>query len=236
MDHFSGGGSYGCRANLCRGSDKSRPAPAGCCRPTAGRRRHSPTSALFWSGRGPGRAPARACRRRKCGSSPGHAGAAGAIAAPATSTPGLAVWLRNVVGIRRVGPLRHTPGASTGSSERPGREERPDALDPPQRPHHAGGPRRDRPLERALRASWPSATASPPRPSASGASAGRPSCRDRSSRPHKLPWKASEEERAVVCALRRATGFPLDDLTFVVRHFLPHLTATTSTASSRPRA
>jgi transposase InsO family protein len=48
-------------------------------------------------------------------------------------------------------------------------------------------------------------------------------CRDRSSRPHRLPWKASEEERAVVCELRRATGFPLDDLTFVVRHFLPHL-------------
>src|SRR4051794_41012237 len=52
---------------------------------------------------------------------------------------------------------------------------------------------------------------------------GADDCRDRSSRPHKLPWKASEEERAVVCALRRATGFPLDDLTFVVRHFLPHL-------------
>jgi transposase InsO family protein len=48
-------------------------------------------------------------------------------------------------------------------------------------------------------------------------------CRDRPSRPHKLPWKASEEERAVVRELRRATGFPLDDLTFVVRHFLPHL-------------
>src|SRR5437763_9708310 len=48
-------------------------------------------------------------------------------------------------------------------------------------------------------------------------------CLDRSARPHELPWKASEEERAVVCALRRATGFPLDDLTFVVRHFLPHL-------------
>jgi transposase InsO family protein len=48
-------------------------------------------------------------------------------------------------------------------------------------------------------------------------------CRDRSSRPHKLPWKASNEERAVVCALRRATGFPLDDLTFIVTHFLPHL-------------
>ncbi len=51
----------------------------------------------------------------------------------------------------------------------------------------------------------------------------RGDCRDRSARPHKLPWKASEEERAVVCELRRATGFPLDDLTLVVRHFLPHL-------------
>ena len=48
-------------------------------------------------------------------------------------------------------------------------------------------------------------------------------CQDHSSRPHKLPWKASDEERAIVCALRRATGFPLDDLTFVVSHFLPHL-------------
>jgi transposase InsO family protein len=48
-------------------------------------------------------------------------------------------------------------------------------------------------------------------------------CQDRSARPHKLPWKASDEERAIVCALRRSTGFPLDDLTFVVTHFLPHL-------------
>jgi transposase InsO family protein len=48
-------------------------------------------------------------------------------------------------------------------------------------------------------------------------------CQDHSARPHKLPWKASEEERAIVCALRRATGFPLDDLTFIVSHFLPHL-------------
>ena len=48
-------------------------------------------------------------------------------------------------------------------------------------------------------------------------------CQDRSARPHKLPWKATDEERAIVCALRRATGFPLDDLTFVVTHFLPHL-------------
>jgi transposase InsO family protein len=52
---------------------------------------------------------------------------------------------------------------------------------------------------------------------------GADACQDRSSRPHKLPWKATEEERAIVCALRRATGFPLDDLTFVVTHFLPHL-------------
>ena len=52
---------------------------------------------------------------------------------------------------------------------------------------------------------------------------GLEACQDRSSRPHTLPWKATDEERAIVCALRRATGFPLDDLTFVVRHFLPHL-------------
>src|SRR3954464_16040626 len=30
---------------------------------------------------------------------------------------------------------------------------------------------------------------------------------DRSARPHKLPWKASEEERAAGSALRRAAGF-----------------------------
>src|SRR3954468_18918338 len=48
-------------------------------------------------------------------------------------------------------------------------------------------------------------------------------CLDHSARPHQLPWKATEEERAVVCALRRATNFALDDLTFVVAHFLPHL-------------
>jgi transposase InsO family protein len=48
-------------------------------------------------------------------------------------------------------------------------------------------------------------------------------CLDHSARPHRLPWKATEEERAVVCALRRASNFALDDLTFVVTHFLPHL-------------
>src|SRR5512133_2131689 len=46
---------------------------------------------------------------------------------------------------------------------------------------------------------------------------------DHSARSHKLPWKATEAERAVVCALRRATNFALDVLTFVVSHFLPHL-------------
>ena len=48
-------------------------------------------------------------------------------------------------------------------------------------------------------------------------------CLDRSARPHRLPWKATDEERAVVCALRRSTNFALDDLTFVAAHFLPHL-------------
>jgi transposase InsO family protein len=35
--------------------------------------------------------------------------------------------------------------------------------------------------------------------------------------------RSSEEERAIICAVRRATGFPLDELTFVLRPFLPHL-------------
>jgi transposase InsO family protein len=52
---------------------------------------------------------------------------------------------------------------------------------------------------------------------------GASECQDRSARPHRLPWKATDEERAVVCALRQSTNFPLDDLTFVVTHFLPHL-------------
>ena len=52
---------------------------------------------------------------------------------------------------------------------------------------------------------------------------GAADCLDRSARPHRLPWKASEEERAIVCALRRSTNFALDDLSVVVTHFLPHL-------------
>ena len=35
---------------------------------------------------------------------------------------------------------------------------------------------------------------------------GAADCQDRSARPHNLPWKATDEERAIVCALRRATG------------------------------
>ena len=41
-------------------------------------------------------------------------------------------------------------------------------------------------------------------------------CWDYSARPQQLPWKATEEERAVVCALRRSTNFALDDLALVV--------------------
>ncbi len=52
---------------------------------------------------------------------------------------------------------------------------------------------------------------------------GAADCLDRSARPHQLPWKATEEERAIVCALRRSTNFLLNDLSFVVCHFLPHL-------------
>ncbi len=52
---------------------------------------------------------------------------------------------------------------------------------------------------------------------------GADDCRDRTSRPRQLAWKATEEERAIVCHLRQLTEFGLDDLTFVVRHFLPYL-------------
>jgi Integrase core domain len=46
---------------------------------------------------------------------------------------------------------------------------------------------------------------------------------DHSARPHKLPWSATTEERAIICEVRRSTRFPLDDLVFVIQHFLPHL-------------
>lgn len=52
---------------------------------------------------------------------------------------------------------------------------------------------------------------------------GAEGCIDWSSKPRLLAWKATKEERAIVCHLRRATDFGFDDLTFVLRHFLPHL-------------
>src|SRR3954469_4691790 len=55
---------------------------------------------------------------------------------------------------------------------------------------------------------------------------GAADCLDHSARPHQLPWKATEEERAIVCMLRRLTNFALDDLTFVITHFV---------ATSQPR-
>jgi transposase len=48
-------------------------------------------------------------------------------------------------------------------------------------------------------------------------------CLDHSARPHRLPWKATDKERAVVCTLRRAANFLPGDMTFIVTHFLPHL-------------
>src|SRR3954470_21535249 len=55
---------------------------------------------------------------------------------------------------------------------------------------------------------------------------GAADCLDHSAQPHQLPWKATEEERAIVCTLRRLTHFALDDLTFVITHFV---------AASQPR-
>src|SRR3546814_6477714 len=47
---------------------------------------------------------------------------------------------------------------------------------------------------------------------------GEQAVQDRSSRPKRLAWRMNEDERAIICAVRRATGFALDDLTFVLRH------------------
>ena len=49
---------------------------------------------------------------------------------------------------------------------------------------------------------------------------GATDCLDHAARPHQLAWKATEEERAIVCSLRRVTNFALDDLTFVITHLL----------------
>lgn len=44
---------------------------------------------------------------------------------------------------------------------------------------------------------------------------GAPEYQDRSPTLIAYPWKATEEERAVVCAVRKSRNFPLDDLTLV---------------------
>src|SRR3954463_6111580 len=46
---------------------------------------------------------------------------------------------------------------------------------------------------------------------------------DHSPRPHPLPRKPTEQGRSIVGTLRGVTTFALDDLTFVISHFLPHL-------------
>src|SRR5215207_3839391 len=112
------------------------------------------------------------------------------------------------------------PGAS--SAWVPALQGGADALHPPERPHQARRPDRDRPLRRAHGRAGPALRVST-ETIRKGRQRGPEDCQGRSARPHKLPWKASEEERAIVCALRRATGFPLDDLTFIVSHFLPDL-------------
>src|SRR6185369_1861326 len=38
---------------------------------------------------------------------------------------------------------------------------------------------------------------------------GAADCLDHAARPHQLPWKATEAERAIVCTLRRVTNFAL---------------------------
>src|SRR5829696_6915353 len=112
------------------------------------------------------------------------------------------------------------PGAS--SAWVPALQGGADALHPPERPHQARRPDRDRPLRRAHGRAGPALRVST-ETIRKGRQRGPEDGQGRSARPHKLPWKASEEERAIVCALRRSTGFPLDDLTFVVTPFLPHL-------------
>ena len=132
------------------------------------------------------------------------------------------VWWRNVIGIRLVGRLRSMPGASSAWAC-PALQGGADACHPPERPHHACCPRRDRPLRTRAHGVLAQRYGVSTETIRKWRQRGPADCQDRSARPHKLPWKASEEERAIVCALRRSTGFPLDDLTFVVTHFLPHL-------------
>src|SRR5215218_10478043 len=143
---------------LARAAPPRAPAPARLRLPAA------PTAAGAGGRAAPGhpdRHLGRRCPRCAAASSPRsprscRAAPTAGSASPTTSGSEcprvvLVVRLRNVVGIRRVGPSRRTPGASTASTGHAAEEERPDARDPPQRPHHPGRARRERPLERALR-------------------------------------------------------------------------------------
>jgi hypothetical protein len=96
------------------------------------------------------------------------------------------------------------------------------APDPPECPHHTSRPGGDRPLLGAARLAAKRYGVST-ETIRKWRKRGVADCLDRSAKPRRLPWKATDEERAVVCLLRERTNFALDDLTFVVTHFLPHL-------------
>jgi len=64
-----------------------------------------------------------------------------------------------------------------------------------------------------------------------GRKRGAADCQDPSSRPHKLPWTAPEEERAIVCAFGVRPAFPWMISRLGSPTFCPILTATRSTAS-----
>ena len=72
-------------------------------------------------------------------------------------------------------------------------------------------------------ARWQAASACPPGLSARGASAGRPTARTAPRVLTSCRGRRARKSAPSACALRRATGVRLDDLTFVVSHALPHL-------------
>jgi hypothetical protein len=94
------------------------------------------------------------------------------------------------------------PGALSSLAARPLGEGGPDASPSSQCANHPDRPDGDRAIagahRRAGRALWR-----------------QPGDRPQMAPARRLPWKATAEERAIICVLRRAIGFPLDDLTFV---------------------
>src|SRR5215212_2568568 len=129
--------------------------------------------------------------------------------------------MRDVLGIRFVGRLRRMLGALMVVPG-PLRAGGADVRDPRQRPHDPGCPRRDRPLDRALERAGPPLW---------GVNRDHP--QGALTRCSRLPGPLEPPASAALDSprggadhrlrLRRATGFPLDDLTFGVTHFLPHL-------------